>query len=85
MAEVENNEKCGSSNINVCFSHWWSYSPALKQAVAEEVQAQGVAKPYPFPFCLWSPLVAFLKITTKFKDHNYRCLLFCCKSQNETH
>ena len=35
--------------------------PPLEQALAEEVLAQGVAKPYPSPFCLWSPLVASLK------------------------
>ena len=36
-------------------------APPLEQALAKEVLAQGVAKPYPFPFCLWSPFVASLK------------------------
>ena len=31
----------------------------------------------------WHPSKSF-KITTKFNDRNYRCLLFCCRSQNET-
>ena len=45
--------------------------PSLEQALAEEVLAQGIAKPYPFPFCLWSPLVhpsKSFKITTEFKN-----------------
>ena len=35
--------------------------PPLEQVLAEEVLAQGMAKPYPFSFCLLSPLVASLK------------------------
>ena len=39
---------------------------------------------YAFICQWWHPSKSF-KITTKFKDRNYRCLLFCCKSQSETH
>ena len=40
--------------------------PPLEQALAEEVIAQGVAKPYRFPFFLWNPLVVSLK---KFQNY----------------
>ena len=40
--------------------------PSLEQVLDEEVLAQGMAKSYPFPCCLWSPLVSSLK---KFQNY----------------
>ena len=69
MAEVKNNNKVTSAIIMYAFI-------TAKEEKDEQQQEQLQPQPQ---------RVRRTVITTKFKDRNYRCLLFCCRSQNETH
>ena len=52
MAEVENNENVAFAILMYAFHIG---------GLIHLLLSTGMAKTYPFPFCLWVPLVAFLK------------------------